>query len=141
MNALRTEVIASLAFGALSAAAILLIPARHAVTRDDGSPPRVPSRMGVDYILLIAAVIVAAMHAFLLPGLLKVLPGMSWAWTDGIFSFWVTEGPPMAAWCALCFAGRWLVRGGLTNDGRLVWASLIGVAIYGWPVSLMSLFG
>lgn len=137
VSSLRVEVFVVLALGVLSAGAILFIR---------GSPGKGASgeafqgsrcRLWVDYLLLIAAILGSAMHAFIAPMVFHACANGPWQSAYDVFAFWAVGGPTVAMWCAALLAGRWLLRGGLTMDGRMVWGTFIAVGIVGWQLSFV----
>jgi hypothetical protein len=56
---------------------------------------------------------------------------------NDVAEFWFQAGPAIAIWCAACMAGRWRLHDGLTDDGRVVWATLVCAGVGGWLFSGM----
>lgn len=139
MSSLPGEVIVALT---LSAGAIAFVRTRPRPdrARSGDAFQGVRSRGKGDYFLLVGTLIGAALHALIAPAVLNVSGDMSWKAANDVFMFWTTAGPAIAMWCALCLAVRWMLRGGLTADGKWVWVTLVALGLFGWPMSAMAVF-
>jgi hypothetical protein len=142
MNPSQPPLVAVITLAIVGSGAILLAPSRGACARPNAVFAGLRSHTGWDYALLAGTILGLALHAAIARPLLGVLAKMSWDRESDVLAFWMFVGPSIAAWCALCVAVRWALRRGLTRDGNIVWFTLMGVAVSGWPSSLLGvLFG